>query len=64
MVCNRKHWGGNKTWTGARTTSVLGSVCRTADQQDLDPLDVVYGIVTTHGAAHGLDLGPPPEPGP
>ena len=57
MVCNRKHWGGNKTWAGARATSVLGSVCRTADQQHLDPIDVLYLIATTDGAACGLDLG-------
>lgn len=65
MVCNRKHWGGNKTWVGARATSVIGSVCRTADQQHLDPLDVLYMIATTDGAAHGLDLPPPssrPDP--
>jgi transposase len=57
MVCSRKHWGGNKTWAGARATSVLGSVCRTADQHHLDPIDVLYLIATTDGAAHGLDLG-------
>jgi len=56
MVCNRKHWEANKTWEGARSTSVLGSVCRTADPQHLDPLDVAYLIATTDGAAHGLDL--------
>lgn len=56
MVCNRKHWGGNKTRAGAWSTSVLGSVCRTADQQHLDPGDVLYLIATTDGAAHGLDL--------
>ncbi|MHB1533137.1 MAG: IS66 family transposase [Acidimicrobiales bacterium] len=60
MVCNRKQWGGNKTWVGARATSVLASVCRTADQQHLDPLDVLYSILTTDGAVHGLDLRPPP----
>jgi len=56
MACNRKHWEANKTWEGARTTSVLGSVCRTADPQHLDPIDVAYLIATTEGAAHRLDL--------
>lgn len=64
MVCNRKQWGGNKTWAGARATSVIGSVCRTADQQHLEPLEVLYRIATTDGAAHGLDLRPPKDPGP
>lgn len=37
MICNRKHWGGNKTRAGADTAAVIASVLRTADQQGVDP---------------------------
>jgi transposase len=38
-VVNRKVWGGNRAWSGARAQSVLMSVLRTCRQQSLDPLD-------------------------
>ncbi|MBA3852630.1 MAG: transposase, partial [Chloroflexi bacterium] len=37
-VVNRKHWGGNRTWHGAKTQQVLMSVIRTARAQDTDPV--------------------------
>lgn len=64
MVCNRKQWGGNRTWDGAKATQVIASICRTADQQGLEPIDVLFDVVTSDGANHGLDLGAPSEPGP
>jgi transposase len=36
MVMARKVWGGNRTWEGARTQQVLGSVLRTCWQQGKD----------------------------
>ena len=37
-VVNRKVWGGNRTWSGARTQEVLSTVIRTHRQQGRDPL--------------------------
>jgi transposase len=36
MVVARKTWGGNRTWRGARTQQILGSVLRTCWQQGKD----------------------------
>jgi transposase len=35
-VVNRKVWGGNRTWPGARSQSVLSSVLRTCEQRGRD----------------------------
>ena len=37
FVIARKVWGGNRTWNGAHTQQILGSVLRTYWQQDKDP---------------------------
>lgn len=47
MICNRKHWGGNKSWAGAATSAVLASIMRTATQQDLDPIAILVEIQRT-----------------
>ena len=36
-VVNRKVWGGNRTWPGARAQSILMSVIRTCRQRAVDP---------------------------
>ena len=38
-VVNRKTWGGNRTWPGARTLGVFTSIIATAAKHDLDPVD-------------------------
>jgi transposase len=38
-VVNRKVWGGNRTWRGAASQSVLMSVIRTAEQRGLNAFD-------------------------
>jgi transposase len=38
-VVNRKVWGGNRTWFGARAQSVLTSVIRTCEQRALHSFD-------------------------
>jgi transposase len=38
-VVNRKVWGGNRTWIGARAQSVLTSVLRTCVQRGRDAID-------------------------
>jgi transposase len=60
MVCNRKHWGGNKTRRGADTTATLGSVLRTCAQQGHDPIAVLAQIQRTGQVPQDLDLGPAP----
>lgn len=40
-VVNRKSWGGNRSWRGARTQQVAMSVIRTARQQDVDPIELM-----------------------
>src|SRR5262245_48048014 len=50
-VVNRKVWGGNRTWPGARAQSILLSVLRTCKQQALDAFayisQTVRGFVTS-----------------
>jgi transposase len=38
-VVNRKVWGGNRTWLGARAQSVLTSLIRTCEQRALHSFD-------------------------
>lgn len=40
-IVNRKSWGGNRTWQGAKTQQTLISVIRTARQQQIDPVEVM-----------------------
>jgi len=55
LVCARKKLG-CKTDTGAHATKVIGSVLRTATQQEANPIDVLVEIATSDGARSGLDL--------
>lgn len=56
QVVTRKNWGGNRTWVGARTAAVLGSVTRTAVQQGKSPIATLVQIATSDGAGCGLHL--------
>jgi len=58
-VVNRKVWGGNRTWNGARHQERLMTVLRTARQQDLNPITVLAELLRTSGAVAPLAL---PEP--
>lgn len=40
-IVNRKSWGGNRSWQGARTQQVAISVIRTARQQQQDPIELM-----------------------
>lgn len=60
IVCNRKHWGGNKTRQGADTTAVIASLLCTATQQHLDPIGVLAEIQQTKRPPAGVDLGRSP----
>jgi transposase len=40
-VVNRKSWGGNRSWRGARSQEVAMSVIRTARQQGVDPIELM-----------------------
>jgi transposase len=40
-IVNRKSWGGNRTWAGARTQQIAMSVIRTARQQRIDPIELM-----------------------
>lgn len=40
-VVNRKVWGGNRTWRGARAQAILMSVLRTCHQRSLDALEFI-----------------------
>jgi len=46
-VVNRKVWGGNRTWLGARGQSVLTSVLRTCTQRAIDPLNFLIQVLTS-----------------
>lgn len=41
VIVNRKSWGGNRTWAGARTQQITASVIRTARQQNVDPVELM-----------------------
>lgn len=45
-VVNRKVWGGNRTWVGARAQAVLTSVIRTCLQRGIDILDFLVRSLT------------------
>jgi transposase len=40
-IVNRKSWGGNRSWRGARTQQITISVIRTARQQNVDPIELM-----------------------
>ena len=40
-VVNRKVWGGNRTWAGARTQSILMSVIRTCEQRQIHAFNLL-----------------------
>lgn len=40
-IVNRKSWGGNRSWGGARTQQITMSVIRTARQQGIDPTELM-----------------------
>ncbi|EQD30164.1 transposase IS66, partial [mine drainage metagenome] len=44
-VVNRKVWGGNRTWRGARTQQSLTSVIRTSRQQRCDPVPLLADLL-------------------
>lgn len=58
-VVNRKVWGGNRTWNGARHQERLMTVLRTARQQHLDPITVLADLLRTPGAIAPLALPAP-----
>jgi len=45
FVIARKVWGGNRSWNGARTQQILGSVLRTCWQQDKDPFPRIVTLL-------------------
>jgi transposase len=44
-VVNRKVWGGNRTWNGARWQSILTSIIRTCEQRDLHSFDFLLDVL-------------------
>jgi transposase len=44
-VVNRKVWGGNRTWGGARAQSILMSVIRTCDQRAVEPFAFLLDVL-------------------
>ena len=44
-VVNRKVWGGNRTWNGARCQSILTSVIRTCEQRALRTFDFLRKVL-------------------
>lgn len=40
-IVNRKSWGGNRSWDGARTQQITMSVIRTAHQQAIGPIELM-----------------------
>jgi transposase len=40
-IVNRKSWGANRSWDGARTQQMTMSVIRTARQQGIDPIELM-----------------------
>lgn len=46
-VVNRKVWGGNRTWNGARAQQILMSVIQTAKQRLADPFQLIRDQLQT-----------------
>ena len=44
-VVNRKVWGGNRTWVGAKAQSILTSVLRTCHQRSLQTVDFLSRLL-------------------
>jgi transposase len=44
-VVNRKVWGGNRTWSGAKTQSILMSVLRTCGQRSHNPFAFLIDVL-------------------
>jgi transposase len=44
-VVNRKVWGGNRTWNGARAQGILMSVIRTCGQRAVEPFDFLFNVL-------------------
>jgi len=40
-IVNRKSWGGNRSWQGARTQQITMSVIRIARQQNIGPVELI-----------------------
>jgi len=45
FVIARKVWGGNRTWKGAQTQHILGSILRTCWQQRQDPFPRIVALL-------------------
>ena len=58
-VVNRKVWGGNRTWNGARHQERLMTVLRTARQQHREPITVLADLLRTPGVVAPLALPAP-----
>lgn len=56
-VVNRKTWGGNRTWIGARTQGVLTSIIATAAKHRLDPVDYLAGRARSPDPGLAILLG-------
>jgi transposase len=59
-VVNRKVWGGNRTWRGARHQERLMTVLRTARQQRSSPITILADLLRNPGSVAPLAL---PAPG-
>ena len=62
-VVNRKVWGGNRTWRGARHQERLMSVLRTSRQQHEDPITILADLLRAPGSVAPLPLLAPAAPG-
>ena len=58
-VVNRKVWGGNRTWNGARHQERLMSILRTARQQQCDPIIILADLLRTPGSVAPLAVPAP-----
>jgi hypothetical protein len=58
-VVNRKVWGGNRTWNGARHQECLMTVLRTARQQHREPITILADLLRTPGVVAPLALPAP-----
>jgi len=57
-VVNRKVWGGNRSWNGARTQGIITSILRTAAQHHLDPVAYLAQRARAPDPGLGILLAP------
>ena len=56
-VINRKVWGGNQTWAGAKAQGIITSIIQTCRLKSIEPLKQLHDTLTAKNPSHVPALG-------